>query len=216
MRLIYRFALRCFNLAYPVKVYGKENVPEGKAILVCNHFRAIDPGFVADVYFKDTYFMAKQELFNNKLLAKILKGANCIPIDREKPSLQSLMKGLNALKYGHKLVIFPEGTRNKSGTDELQEIKGGSGVFAVKSKAPIVPLMILKKSKCFRRTHIIVGQPFELSEYYGKKLSDEDIVNIDKIISEKMREQHVILKEIIANKKNKKKVNKVENADNQG
>ena len=168
MKFWHKIPIFFWSIFYPGKIYGKENIPEGGAVLICNHFRAIDCGFVAKAYPKDVYFLAKKELFEKKLLSKIIKSYGGIPIDREKPDLKSLMTAVNVLKQGHKLVIFPEGSRNKTGTDKLQELKGGTAVFAVKAKCPIVPMMFLKKSKIFRYTHLIIGKPFELTEYYGK------------------------------------------------
>ena len=91
-----------------------------------------------------------------------------LPIDRDNPDMKSLMTALKVLKEGHKLAIFPEGTRNKTGSTELQPIKGGAMIFAVKAKSPIVPIMIDRKLKMFRKSNVIVGKPFELTEYYGK------------------------------------------------
>ena len=208
MKFYHRIPLFLFNIFYPYKIHGKENIPEGSAVMVCNHFRGIDCGFVADAYHTDIYFLAKKEIFKNKLFGKIVKSFGAIPIDREKPDLKSLMQAITVLKQGHKLVVFPEGSRNKSGTDQLQEIKSGSGVFAVKAKCPIVPMMLLKKPRFLRRTHLIIGKPFELTEYYGKKLTDQDTADIDKIIYDKMVEQHVILKEKLAKKSKKEKAKK--------
>ena len=173
--------------------------------MVCNHFRAIDCGFIARVYNKDIKFLAKEELFKNKLIAKIIKSYGAIPIDRENPDMKSLLQAIKTIKSGHKLFLFPEGTRNKTGTTELQEIKGGAAVFAVKAKCPIVPIIIDKKAKIFRKTHLIIGKPFELSEFYDKKFSDEDINLMGKIIKEKMIAEQDKLFEIIKNKKQKNK-----------
>ena len=52
-----------FSLMYPMKVYGKENVPDAGAVLVCNHFRAIDCGFIVRICDKDIKFLAKKEIF---------------------------------------------------------------------------------------------------------------------------------------------------------
>ena len=205
MRFWHKIPLFIFNIFYPYKIHGKENIPKGSAVMVCNHFRAIDCGFVADAYNSDVYFLAKKELFKNNFFGKIVKSFGAIPIDRENPDLKSLMQAISVLKHGHKLVVFPEGSRNKSGTDQLQEIKSGSGVFAVKAKCPIVPMMLLRKSRFLRRTHLIIGKPFELAEYYGKKLTDQDTADIDKIIYDKMVEQHVILKEKLAKRHKKEK-----------
>ena len=185
-----------FSLLYPIKVYGKENIPQGGAVIVCNHFRAIDCGFIARICDKDIKYLAKKELFKNKLLSKIIKSYGAIPIDRENPEMKSLLEAIKEIKKGNKLCIFPEGKRNVTGTSDLQEIKGGSVVFSVKAKCPIVPIMMLKKAKMFSRTKIIIGKPFELSEYYGKKLSEEDINALGQIVREKMIEQQNFLKQL--------------------
>ena len=122
--------------------------------------------------------------------------------------MKSLVAAIRVLKDGHKLTIFPEGTRNKTGTNELQPIKGGTVTFAVKAKCPIVPMMLLNKARPFRRTKLIVGKPFSLEEFYSKKLTPEVIEEMDKIVSEKMKEQQAILFELT--KKKKKSKNKDE------
>lgn len=193
MKFLLRIPIFFFSLFYPMKVYGKENIPEGGAVLVCNHFRAIDCGFIKRIYYNNIKFLAKKEVFKNKIIGKIAKAYGGIPIDRENPDMKSLLEAIKEIKKGHKLCIFPEGTRNTSGTNKLQEIKGGSAVFSVKAKCPIVPIMMLKKSKIFRKTKIIIGKPFELEEFYGKKLTEQNIAEMDKIVSEKMIEQQEIL-----------------------
>ena len=117
--------------------------------------------------------------------------------------MKSLLKIIKLLKNDEKVAIFPEGTRNKSKTNELQEIKGGAGVFALKAKCEIVPMMMLKKARMFRKTKLIIGKPFDLSEYYGVKLDDGVIKAIDDKVSEKMKEQYAILLEITEKGKRK-------------
>ena len=85
----------------------------------------------------------------------------------------------------------------------MQSIKGGSVVFAVKAKCPIVPMMLSGKAKIFRKTKLIIGKPFELSDFYGKKLSDEDIEQLDEIVRAKMVDEQTRLTSL-QKKKNKK------------
>ena len=198
MNFFQRIPIFFFSLLYPMKVYGKENIPEGGAVLVSNHFRAIDCGFIARICDKNIKYLAKKEIFKNKLISKIVKSYGGIPIDRDNPDMKSLLEAIKEIKKGNKLCIFPEGKRNVSGTSDLQEIKGGSVIFSVKAKCPIVPIMMLKKAKMFSKTRIIIGKPFELSDYYGKKLSEEDIAYLDQIVREKMIEQQDILKQLVA------------------
>ena len=93
---------------------------------------------------------AKKEMFKNKFLSWFWRGMGLISLDRQKTDFTALKTSLSVLKDGKKLVIFPEGTRNKVNT-ELQEIKGGTALFAIKAKVPIVPMWIEKRGKIFRR-----------------------------------------------------------------
>jgi len=201
MKFILRVPIFFFYLLYPLKVYGKENMPEGGAVLVSNHYRAIDCGYIVRAYKGEIKFLAKKEIFKNKLFSKIVKAYGGIPIDRENPDMHSMITAIKTIKSNEKLCIFPEGTRNNSKSGELQEIKGGAVVFAVKAKCPIVPMMFLKKGKIFKREKLIIGKPFTLDEFYDKKLSDEDIKKMEEIVRLKMIEQHDLLKEMSRKRK---------------
>ena len=204
MTFFHKIPIFFFSLLYPIKVYGKENIPENGAVLASNHFRAADCGFIVRAYKGDVKFLAKKEIFKNKLFAKIVKSYGGIPIDRDNPDMKSIIEAIRTIKDGKKLCIFVEGTRNKTGTNELQDIKGGAVVFAVKAKCPIVPIMMLNKARIFRRLKIIIGKPFTLDEFYGVKLGDEELEKMNSIVKEKMVEQQDLLKEIVASKKAKK------------
>ena len=198
-----KFLIKVALCIYPVKFYGKENIPSGGALFVCNHLSVIDCLYLAGLDVDDLKFLAKKEAFRNKLFAKILRAYGAIPIDRNAPEMRSLMEAIKTLKGGGKLMIFPEGTRNKSGTNELQEIKSGAAVFAVKAKCPIVPIMIYKKAKIFSRNKLIVGKPFSLEQYYSLTLDEQTNKEMDVIIATKMKEQQSILKEIVSSKRMK-------------
>lgn len=198
-----KFLIKIALCVYPVKIYGKENIPSSGALFVCNHFSVIDCLYLLGLGVDDLRFLAKKEAFRKKLFAKILKSYGAISIDRNAPEMRSLIEAIKTLKSGGKLMIFPEGTRNKSGTNELQEIKSGAAVFAVKAKCPIVPIMIFKKAKIFSRNKMIVGTPFSLENYYSLTLDEQVNKEMDEIIATKMKEQHNILKEIVYSKRTK-------------
>ena len=83
--------------------------------------------------------------------------------------------------------------------------KHGASVMAIKTKTPIIPMVIYKKPKFFRCTHILVGEPLEFTEYYDRKLTDADYAEADEKLRNlmlKMRADHT---EYLLSKKNKKK-----------
>ena len=206
MNIFQRFILKTVLLFYPHKFYGLENTNvDGGALIIGNHFHALDFIFVMDRYRKESLkIVGKKELFKNKLLAKILIWLGGIPLDRENADIKTVVAIMKAIKSGEKVLIYPEGTRNKTGSTELLPIKGESLIFAIKSKSPIIPAMLVKKPKIFRKTNIIFGKPFYLDEFYNKKITEEDLKRIEQITADKMNEARNELKNLL-DKNNKVK-----------
>ncbi len=175
------------KIVYPCKVYGKENIPNGKAIFAFNHLSVIDPVYVLRTYKKfDVTCLAKKELFESKLFSKIIKSFGALPVDRDNPSLKVVAESLRALKNDKKLLLAPEGTRNKTGDTELLPFKSGVMMFAYKTNAPICPIIIFKKAKIFRRNKMIIGSPIYLEDFYDEKPNSVDYDEMAEILRNKM------------------------------
>lgn len=183
------FAYLPLAIFYPTRIIGRKNIKKGKAIFAANHTSNMDVVlFLANTYEKK-YTLAKKELFKNKFFGAILKSYGGISIDRENNDVAAIKKSLKVLKDNKKLIIFPEGTRNKTDdTSKLMQVKNGTALLAIKSKTPIIPVWISRRPKMFRLTKIIIGKPFELSEFYGEKLGDVVLEKASKIITEKIEE----------------------------
>lgn len=208
MNVFYKFLLKFTNLIYPRKIIGRENIPQGRGVFSCNHLSLIDAVYMLDVCSDNVTFLAKKEIFKKKIAKKLIASiVDTIPVDRENPDIKTVISALRVLKNDNKLVVFPEGTRNKTGTTVLQKIKGGTGLFAIKSKSPIIPVMIFKKARLFRKNYVIIGKPFYLDDYYDKNLSATDSEAIDNIIMQKMIDEQNKLFDLIKSKKQKKKLN---------
>lgn len=187
MNLFQKGLIKFIHIFYPIKVFRQAENPEGRTVFVSNHLSIIDSVFMLELAKKDLFLLAKKELFKNKLLARILKSFGAISIDRENPDVKSIILATRLLKEDKKLLIFPEGTRNKTDA-ELLPIKGGSVIFAIRTKSPIVPVYVNRKARLFRKTYMMIGKPFELNEYYDKKLTEQDFENLSKIIANKILE----------------------------
>lgn len=163
-----------FRIFYNIKVVGRENfLMKGRCVGICNHYNLRDVPNIATRFRRKMHFVAKKELYKNKLLGALFKSFGAVPIDRDNVDLSAMKSVLKYLKDEEMIMLFPEGTRNKSG-EGVQAIKAGAAIFAIKGKAPIVPMVLYKPPKVFRRNYLMVGKPFELSEYYGRKLTAED------------------------------------------
>lgn len=207
MTFFHKFLIKIANFLYPSKVHGLENFNQSNVLICCNHLSMIDVVYLVKNFNKDTYFVAKKEVIENKLFGKLLSSFGGIPIDRENVDIRSLMNIIKILKSGNNLVIFPEGTRNKTGELNLLPFKGGSMVFAVKAKTPILPVIIYKKAKLFRKNHLIIGKPILLTDFYDKTLDNDTVIKMENLVRDKMVELQQNLDEIVnSKKKNKKKV----------
>lgn len=194
-----------YKVFYRVKVFGKENlIKKGKSIVVCNHLGKADVLVVGALFPNKTTFMSKIEWYNNKFFGYLLKKLGSIPLDRDKPSLSSIKEGFKILKDDKRLAIFPEGRRNFE-TNELQEIKQGTAMFAVKGEAKITPIIIYDRLKMFKKAYVIVGESFDFSEYYGQRFTDEVSSATTKILSDKMHELQAKLFELVEQEKSKKR-----------
>ena len=206
MNFFQRLVIKTITKFYPVKVVGKENIIVDGSLVICNHLSAIDVVYLSKCYLKsDVNFVAKKELFNNAFMSKALSFFGAIPVDRDKPSVSSILKIIKSLKNGKTMVIFPEGTRNRSGTTELQNLKGGSGLFALKAKCKITPIFIYKKAKLFQKNYICIGKPFELSDFYDREITEENIVEMELSLSNRLNLVQRELYSYISKKKLKKR-----------
>lgn len=190
----YNFVLNVFTLYskvfYKYEVIGAENIPnEGNIILAANHKSNLDPIFVASaIKNRKIATIGKKELFNNKILAKILDKLCVIPIDRDNPGISTIKTILKKLKEGYAIGIFPEGTRVKG--NGFGEAKAGLALFAVKGKANVVPISIISNYKIFNKVTIYIDKPISFEEYYKKKLSTEDYERLSGDILEIIKDNY--------------------------
>ena len=171
-----------FKILYPVKVIGKENLIKGKAILCCNHHTKAD--FIPIFYATKTkvYALCKKEILNTKFKKWFLTKLHAIGINRDKPEISSIKKCLDVLNNNYNLLVFPQGTR--STIEEIESLKQGVAMFALKSKAPIIPMVYEKKLKAFRRNKLIIGEPI----YFNLDYNKENIATVINKLQTKMNE----------------------------
>lgn len=173
------------KICFPTKVIGKNNLPKGGAIYVCNHQTNYDVFILGINIWRSQVFVAKKELFKNPFIKLFLNGLKAIPIDREKPELSSIKRCLKTLEEDKVLTIFPQGTRKADNSLE-GSLKGGAIMFSAKTKKPIVPMWIEKRPKFFRFNTLRIGKPFYLD--FDKKLTSEDMQIAEEKLIEALKE----------------------------
>ncbi|MFI3210743.1 MAG: lysophospholipid acyltransferase family protein [Peptostreptococcaceae bacterium] len=190
---VFRGTLKVFSKTfYKFEVLGLENVPkDGNVIVAANHKSNLDPVFLASAMdTREVAGVAKKELFENKILGSILKGANTIPINRDNPDISTIKKILKAIKEGYIVAIFPEGTRCKD--PGFSDAKAGLGMFAVKGKASVIPVSIITNYKLFNKVTLYFDKPISFEEYYGQKLNSKDYERLSQNVLEVIKENYYI------------------------
>ncbi|MBZ4666978.1 MAG: 1-acyl-sn-glycerol-3-phosphate acyltransferase [Epulopiscium sp.] len=168
-------------------VNGKENIPKDKTVLfVANHKSFFDIPILVSVIDMPMAFIGKMELKKTPVVSYWMKKINCIFMDRDdiRQSLKAINQGIEQIKEGQSLLIFPEGTRIIG--DELGEFKKGSLKLATKTNAPIVPIYIGNAYNILethfpwvKATDILVniGSPIDL-----ENLSSEEKKNLSEYV----------------------------------
>lgn len=171
--LLYTVVWPFFNLVHPVRVIGKENIPEGAVIICPNHTKASDPFFVLFAFGRKHVMraMAKAEVMRLPVVGWLLSKAGVFGVDRGAADVNAVKTALRFLKEGNKLLMFPEGTR--VGEGENVEAKTGAAMFSVRTGTPILPVYIPAKKNWFRPTTVVIGQPFT-PQVAGRKGTSEE------------------------------------------
>lgn len=171
-----------------VDVLKKNNIT-GSCVLASNHICFFDPFLIGAPLKRDVYFMAKAELFKNKVFAKMILGLGAFPVHREKTDISAVKRALEILKQGHILGIFPQGTRIN--TDEDIPAKLGAAQFAFRTNSPIIPVGISTKDntvKPFRQITVKYGEPIYLDKLGITDSKTESMEKASQYIMKKITE----------------------------
>lgn len=137
-----------------VKVYGRKNMVKSNCLIVSNHKSLIDPVFIYAGLRRVGWPCAKKEVPEEMPYLKfILDNFHTMYIDREndRNSLKEIIKGINELKAGNDVLIFPEGGIKTRDVEQMVAIKSGSYKLAVKANVPIQPIALVGNTKTFTR-----------------------------------------------------------------
>ena len=164
------FVTRPFIMrAYKTEIVGREHVPEvGACILASNHESILDPWFLGLATRRAVHYMAKAELFRYPVLKQVLRALGCFPVHRGTADRGAVDHGLELLRNGDVLGIFPQGTclpyRDRP-------FRRGAARLALVAGAPIVPVALIGTERTIQpRSHrigfphvkVLVGEPIEV------------------------------------------------------
>ena len=142
---------------YKGKIYGG-------AIIAANHTSFADP-FVVGVtfWYRRLHFLVAEIVMKGRLRSLLLKGVGAIKIDRNAADIEAINKSVNKLKEGYLLTVFPQGGINRE--DDIDSVKSGAVLMALRANVPIVPIHILPRTKWYKTRTVIIGNPINPKDY---------------------------------------------------
>jgi 1-acyl-sn-glycerol-3-phosphate acyltransferase len=153
------------RLAWRLEVHGADRIPRGPVIVVANHDSLADPFVLGAALDRPLRFLAKQELWSNRVVGRVLDALGGIPVERATGDVAAVAVAGRALAAGAAVAIFPQGTVLGPPDRPWQR---GAARLALTSGAPLVPVAIVGASEGLRpgtrlprltRVRIVVGEP---------------------------------------------------------
>lgn len=169
LKIFFGAIFRIFNR---IEYLHTENIPDGGGYILCsNHLSWYDPLIIATTKkIPQCSFLAKEELFKVPVIRFLAKSIDVVPIKRGEGDLGAMRKTIAMVNDKKTLIIFPEGTRSKTG--KLGEGKDGVAFIAKKTNCVVIPCSISQKPFIFRKLKVTFRKPLLLKDYIeGKELS---------------------------------------------
>lgn len=170
MRLYWRlsrfFVKTVMRVLFGFRAFGAEKVPlKGGLLLACNHQSFLDPPLVGLGPERELYYLAKEGLFQqNRFFSWLITRYHAVPLRREGGDFRAIRTTLRLVAEGKAVVIFPEGTRSKTG--KLLRAKPGIGLLMMKANVPIIPCFLRGSNKALKelflrreKLHLSFGDP---------------------------------------------------------
>ncbi|HEY3759346.1 MAG TPA: lysophospholipid acyltransferase family protein [Solirubrobacteraceae bacterium] len=139
--LVRLMLLPFFLVYFRLQRIGSEHIPRsGPLLLAANHRSFLDPFVIGALTRRPVYYVAKRELFARRWQAWVLNALGAFPIDRGAADADAMATARAILRRGDCVVIFPEGTRVRSGP--LGAPRRGIGRLALETGARVVPVAL--------------------------------------------------------------------------
>lgn len=185
-RVIGFFLKPILNLIVKKDWRGGEFIPRsGGAIVVCNHISYLDPFTFTHFLYNNgraPRYLGKKAVFDVPVIGWIIRAAGQIPVERESTGAsKAFASAISALRAGHLIGIYPEGTLTRDENLWPMTGKTGAARLALMTGVPLIPCASWgpqkviprygKRIKLFPRTKVsvIAGAPVDLTPWQGRE-----------------------------------------------
>jgi 1-acyl-sn-glycerol-3-phosphate acyltransferase len=182
------------------RVEGAEHIQRQRAaVYAVNHTSNVEPPILFDMLrelFPRLRILYKAELRKLPILVRAFDLAGFVPLERGNPeqSLPAIERAVDALRHGNSFMIFPEGTRSRTGA--LLPFKKGGFIMALKAQAPIVPVAISGAVHAMRKGSFLIN-PVQVRVRIAPPVETAglDVDDRDQLIAEVRRRVESMLRE---------------------
>jgi 1-acyl-sn-glycerol-3-phosphate acyltransferase len=152
-----------------VRVSGREHVPAGAVVFCSNHESNVDPAILFGALHPRLHVLYKAELHKFPVMGTVFDVGGFVPIERgdRQKAMAALDRGATSLRAGNSFLIFPEGTRSRTG--DLLPFKKGGFIMALQAAVPILPVAISGGRAAMRKGSAIV-RPVRVSVRIGRPI----------------------------------------------
>lgn len=185
------FCVVAIALLWRVRIYGRKNVPKkGPVLVLSSHQSYLDPFFAQSYLLRHFHFIARETLWDNKIVGPLMNSLFTIPIKQGEADIAAMRKVITKLKADSVVCLFPEGTRTFNG--KITEVKPGFALLSRKGNAQIVPTVIDGAFECWPRS-----QKFpkfrKIAVMYGEVITPEQVKELGdrefaKVLTQKLRQ----------------------------
>ncbi len=152
------------NVLFNVTIYNSDILDSDQKLIICPNHSTLMDGVIMWANNDNVKIMAKKELFENKIIAKILLDNGVFPIDRKKCGMRAVRDAINILTRKDsltKLIVFPQGTRCFGSVENsASEVKNGVSFISRKTNVPLLPTYITEDYKMFQSVDVVYGDVY--------------------------------------------------------